>query len=147
MTPAAGGAVSNDDNAQSTPIQSSMNFAPCKDASPPHPPSLQDRQMSDSSTISSSSMSSSTLSSVRSLDSGSSLGGGQFLLPIPNPGSNKSQASFSLSDDENQSVMLDPLPEEIANADISIARESALSLIFSRRLLLCISNGAGSMWG
>lgn len=142
MTSAAGGPVSHDDNPQSTPIQSNMNFH--KDA----PPSLQERQLSDSSTISSSSISSSTLSSVRSLDSGSSIGG-QFLLPIPNPGGNKSQASFSLSDDENQSVMLDPLPEEIANADLSIASEFSVSPLFFATIasLFCIRYGidAGSM--
>ncbi|KAF9784580.1 ras GEF [Thelephora terrestris] len=40
-----------------------------------------------------------------------------LFLPLPNPSTNKSRSSFVLSDDE--------LPPEIANADISIARDGS----------------------
>jgi hypothetical protein len=116
---AAGGAV-YEDNAHSNSMNSNTNFSPNTNSDAPLPHLLLERQLSDSSTASSS-----ALSSARSPDSSST--SGQFLLPIPNPGGNKSQSSFSMSDDEN-SVMQDPLPPEIANADISIARESRVSL-------------------
>lgn len=72
-----------------------------------HPPSVQDPQSSggDESIVSSAFFDSTEQST------------GTLFLPLPNTSANKSQSSFVLSDDE--------LPPEIANADISIASESA----------------------
>jgi hypothetical protein len=50
----------------------------------------------------------------------------QFLLPIPTPSANKSQASFTYSDiskSDSEGHALGALPSEIASADISIARK------------------------
>ena len=60
--------------------------------------------------------------SLSSADSSSS----QFLLPIPTPSGNRSQASFAYSDfskSDSEGPSLSSLPPEIASADISIARE------------------------
>jgi len=51
----------------------------------------------------------------------------QFLLPIPTPSANRSQASFTYSDfskSDPEGPPLGVLPPEIASADIAIARES-----------------------
>lgn len=45
------------------------------------------------------------------------------LLPIPTPSTNVSQASFSYPESSDEGTILDPLPPDIAAADISIARE------------------------
>lgn len=53
----------------------------------------------------------------------------QFLLPIPTPSVNKSQASFVYPDSiesDSESSSIGALPPEIASADISIARECIL---------------------
>lgn len=67
--------------------------------------------------------------SISSNDSSAS----QFLLPIPPPSVNKSQASFAYSDvsiSDAGGHSFGALPPEIASADISIARECS-SLRFS----------------
>jgi hypothetical protein len=131
MTTAAGiGPDAQDDTMLSTPVASQMKFSPSTDSVSHAPQPLGERQLSDSSTISSS-----TLSSGSNLSSG-----GPLLLPIPNSGSNKSQLSFTPSDDEGHSVMFDPLPEEIANADISIARESGGFLLLVTLELHCFDS-------
>jgi hypothetical protein len=60
--------------------------------------------------------------SLSSVDSSAS----QFLLPIPTPSTNRSQASFAYSDfskSDPEGPALGTLPPEIASADIAIARE------------------------
>ncbi|KAF5329123.1 hypothetical protein D9758_017145 [Tetrapyrgos nigripes] len=47
------------------------------------------------------------------------------LLPIPAPSNNKSQASFTYPDASEDNSLSDPLPPEIANADISIAPDGS----------------------
>jgi hypothetical protein len=69
---------------------------------------------------------SSLQASIPSNDSSAS----QFLLPIPAPFANKSQASFTYSDlskSDPEGHSLGALPPEIASADISIARERSLA--------------------
>ena len=48
----------------------------------------------------------------------------QFVLPIPTPSTNRSRASFSLPDQNDEAAVwsLDSLPPEIKKADVSIAR-------------------------
>ncbi|PBK69541.1 ras GEF [Armillaria solidipes] len=47
------------------------------------------------------------------------------LLPIPTPSTNVSQASFSYPDSSDEGTSLDPLPPDIATADISIAPDGS----------------------
>lgn len=66
----------------------------------------------------------------------------QFLLPIPTPSVNKSQASFVYPDSiesgsENSSLGV--LPPEIASADISIARECILQMVLCCCFIECFS--------
>ncbi|KAK0457166.1 uncharacterized protein EV420DRAFT_1749027 [Desarmillaria tabescens] len=47
------------------------------------------------------------------------------LLPIPTPSTNVSQASFVYPDSSDEGMSLDPLPPDIATADISIAPDGS----------------------
>ncbi|KAK0471177.1 hypothetical protein EDD18DRAFT_1237883 [Armillaria luteobubalina] len=47
------------------------------------------------------------------------------LLPIPAPSTNVSQASFSYPESSDEGTILDPLPPDIATADISIAPDGS----------------------
>ncbi|KAJ7058009.1 hypothetical protein C8F01DRAFT_1149127 [Mycena amicta] len=86
---------------------------------PSSPPGLSTSPEQTPSTLSSAS--SSITSPASSVDSHSS----RVLLPIPTPNINGSQASFTFSEVDLDGTPLEPLPPEIATADLSIAPDGS----------------------
>ncbi|KAJ7042906.1 hypothetical protein C8F04DRAFT_1029796 [Mycena alexandri] len=85
---------------------------------PSSPPGLSSSPDLSSSVISSTSSLQSPASSVDSH-------GSRVLLPVPTLSNNGSQASFTFSEVDVDGTLLDPLPPEIAAADLSIAPDGS----------------------
>ncbi|KAJ7607320.1 hypothetical protein FB45DRAFT_846796 [Roridomyces roridus] len=99
--------------APDTPPASRLSFSPSS------PPGLSTSPEPSTSAFSST-------SSIQSPASSSDSHGSRVLLPIPTTASdNSSQASFAFSEVDIDGTPLDPLPPEIAAADISIAPDGS----------------------